>query len=151
MSDVLIRAATADDLPAILTMLADDQLGATRESTEDLTPYRKAFEEIDADSNQRLMVAERNGEVIGTLQLTFIPGLSRRGTKRGLIEAVRVRVDSRDLGLGTTLTKWAIEESRAHGCTLVQLTSDKTRTDAHRFYERFGFVASHEGFKLKLT
>ena len=151
MTDVLIRAATADDLPAILTMLADDQLGATRESTDDLTPYRKAFDEIDADSNQRLVVAERNGEVIGTLQLTFIAGLSRRGSKRGLIEAVRVRRDSRDIGLGTTLTRWAIEESRARGCSLVQLTSDKSRTDAHRFYERLGFVRSHEGFKLKLT
>jgi ribosomal protein S18 acetylase RimI-like enzyme len=150
MTDVLIRAATADDLPAILTMLADDQLGATRESADDLTPYRKAFEEIDADSNQRLVVADRNGEVIGTLQLTFIPGLSRRGSKRGLIEAVRVRRDSRDIGLGTTLTRWAIEESRAQGCSLVQLTSDKSRTDAHRFYERLGFVASHEGFKLRL-
>jgi ribosomal protein S18 acetylase RimI-like enzyme len=150
MTDVLIRAATADDLPAILTMLADDQLGATRESTDDLTPYRKAFEEIDADSNQRLVVAERNGEVIGTLQLTFIPGLSRRGSKRGLIEAVRVRRDSRDIGLGTTLTRWAIEESRAQGCSMVQLTSDKSRADAHRFYERLGFVASHEGFKLRL-
>lgn len=151
MTDVLIRAATADDLPAILTMLADDQLGATRESADDLTPYRKAFEEIDADSNQRLVVAERNGEVIGTLQLTFIAGLSRRGSKRGLIEAVRVRRDSRDIGLGTTLTRWAIEESRSQGCSLVQLTSDKSRTDAHRFYERLGFVRSHEGFKLKLT
>lgn len=151
MTDVLIRAATADDLPAILTMLADDQLGATRESTDDLTPYRKAFEEIDADSNQRLVVAERNGEVIGTLQLTFIAGLSRRGSKRGLIEAVRVRRDVRDIGLGTTLTRWAIEESRAQGCSIVQLTSDKSRTDAHRFYERLGFVRSHEGFKLKLS
>lgn len=151
MTDVLIRAATADDLPAILTMLADDQLGTTRESTDDLTPYRKAFEEIDADSNQRLVVAERNGEVIGTLQLTFIAGLSRRGSKRGLIEAVRVRRDVRDIGLGTTLTRWAIEESRAQGCSIVQLTSDKSRTDAHRFYERLGFVRSHEGFKLKLS
>lgn len=151
MTDVLIRAATADDLPAILTMLADDQLGTTRESTDDLTPYRKAFEEIDADSNQRLVVAERNGEVIGTLQLTFIAGLSRRGSKRGLIEAVRVRRDVRDIGLGTTLTRWAIEESRAQGCSMVQLTSDKSRTDAHRFYERLGFVRSHEGFKLKLS
>jgi ribosomal protein S18 acetylase RimI-like enzyme len=150
MSDVLIRTATADDLPAILTMLADDQLGATRESLDDLTPYRKAFEEIEADSNQRLVVAERNGEVIGTLQLTFIAGLSRRGSKRGLIEAVRIRADSRDIGLGTTLTNWAIAESRANGCSLVQLTSDKSRIDAHRFYERLGFVASHEGFKLKL-
>lgn len=146
---ISIRRATADDLPAILAMLANDQLGATRESADDLTPYRRAFEEIDADSNQRLVVAERNGEVIGTLQLTLIPGLSRRGTKRGLIEAVRVHTDARGLGLGSTLMRWAIDESRANGCTLVQLTSDKTRTDAHRFYERLGFVATHEGYKLK--
>ncbi len=150
MSDVEVRRATADDLPAILTMLADDQLGATRESLDDLTPYRRAFEEIDADSNQRLVVAERNGQVIGTLQLTLIPGLSRRGSKRGLVEAVRVHADARGLGLGGTLMRWAIDESRSNGCSLVQLTSDKSRTDAHRFYERLGFTATHEGYKLKL-
>jgi ribosomal protein S18 acetylase RimI-like enzyme len=150
MSDVEVRRATADDLPAILTMLADDQLGATRESLDDLTPYRRAFEEIDADSNQRLVVAERNGQVIGTLQLTLIPGLSRRGSRRGLVEAVRVHADARGLGLGGTLMRWAIDESRSNGCSLVQLTSDKSRTDAHRFYERLGFTATHEGYKLKL-
>lgn len=147
---ISIRRATADDLPAILTMLANDQLGATRESPDDLAPYRRAFDEIDADGNQRLVVAERNGQVIGTLQLTLIPGLARRGSKRGLVEAVRVHTDARGLGLGTTLMRWAIDESRANGCGLVQLTSDKSRTDAHRFYERLGFVASHEGYKLKL-
>ena len=147
---ISIRRATADDLPAILSMLANDQLGATRETLDDLTPYRAAFTEIDADSNQRLVVAERNGQVIGTLQLTLIPGLSRRGSRRGLVEAVRVHADARGLGLGGTLMRWAIDESRANGCTLVQLTSDKSRTDAHRFYERLGFVATHEGYKLKL-
>lgn len=151
MTEVLIRAATAGDVEAIVTLLAADQLGATRDSTADLAPYLKAFQEIDADDNQLLIVAEHNGQVIGTLQLTIIPGLSRRGSKRGLIEAVRVRADARDLGLGTTLTRWAIEESRRRGCSLVQLTSDKSRTDAHRFYERLGFAATHEGYKLKLS
>jgi GNAT superfamily N-acetyltransferase len=151
MNDVLIRRATASDVAAIVAMIADDQLGATRESLDDLTPYLKAFEQIDADPNQLLMVADRNDEVIGTLQLTIIPGLSRRGSTRGLIEAVRVAAPARGSGLGTTLIRWAIEESRSRGCTLVHLTSDKTRTDAHRFYTNLGFTNSHEGFKLKLN
>jgi len=149
MTDVEIRRATRDDLPAILQMLFDDQVGATRESPDDPAPYLEAFEEIDVDPAQQLVVAERNGRVIGTLQLTIIPGLARRGAKRGQVEAVRVHAAARGIGLGTTLMEWAIEESRARGCALVQLTSDKSREDAHRFYERLGFVASHEGFKLK--
>lgn len=151
MTDIVIRRATASDLPGIVGMLLDDQLGASRESPDDLTPYRTAFEEIDADPNQLLVVAERNGELAGTLQLTIIPGLARMGTKRGLVEAVRVAATARGTGLGTTLIEWSIEESRARGCTLVQLTSDKARVDAHRFYERLGFTATHEGFKLKLS
>jgi GNAT superfamily N-acetyltransferase len=151
MNDVLIRRATAADVAAIVTMIADDQLGATRESTDDLTPYLAAFEQIDADPNQLLVVAERNDEVIGTLQLTIIPGLSRRGSTRGLIEAVRVAAPARGSGLGSTLVQWAVEESRTRGCALVQLTSDKTRTEAHRFYTRLGFDNTHEGFKLKLS
>jgi GNAT superfamily N-acetyltransferase len=131
-------------------MIADDQLGATRESLDDLTPYLAAFEQIDGDPNQLLMVADRNDEVIGTLQLTIIPGLSRRGSTRGLIEAVRVAAAARGAGLGTKLIQRAIEESRTRGCTLVQLTSDKSRTNAHRFYENLGYTNSHEGFKLKL-
>ena len=151
MNDVLIRRATASDVAAIVAMIADDQLGATRESLADLTPYLAAFDQIDADPHQLLMVADRNDEVIGTLQLTIIPGLSRRGSTRGLIEAVRVAAPARGSGLGSTLIRWAVEESRTRGCTLVQLTSDKTRTDAHRFYDRLGFTNSHEGFKLKLS
>ncbi|MGW7683286.1 N-acetyltransferase family protein [Kribbella sp. NPDC054772] len=150
MNDVLIRRATAADVAVIVAMIADDQLGATRESVDDLTPYLAAFEQIDADPNQVLVVAERNQEVIGTLQLTIIPGLSRRGSTRGLIEAVRVAASARGAGLGSTLVQWAVDESRARGCTLVQLTSDKTRTEAHRFYTRLGFANTHEGFKLKL-
>jgi ribosomal protein S18 acetylase RimI-like enzyme len=151
MTDVVIRRATRADLPGIIAMIADDQLGATRESVDDLTPYETAFEAIDADPNQLLVVADRNGEPIGTLQLTIIPGLSRRGSSRGLVEAVRVAASARGIGLGTTLMEWAIEESRNRGCALVQLTSDKSRTDAHRFYDRLGFENSHEGFKLKLS
>jgi GNAT superfamily N-acetyltransferase len=151
MTDVVIRRATAADVAGIVAMIADDQLGAVRESTDDLTPYLHAFELIDTDPNQVLVVAECNDELVGTLQLTIIPGLSRRGASRGLIEAVRVAAPARGSGLGTTLIEWAIEESRTRGCTLVQLTSDKTRTAAHRFYDRLGFTNSHEGFKLKLN
>ena len=151
MTDVVIRRATAADVAGIVAMIADDQLGAVRESVDDLTPYLHAFELIDSDPNQVLVVAERNDELVGTLQLTIIPGLSRRGSSRGLIEAVRVAVPARGSGLGTTLIEWAIEESRTRGCALVQLTSDKTRTAAHRFYDRLGFTNSHEGFKLKLN
>jgi len=151
MNDLVIRRATSADVAGIVAMIADDQLGATRDSTDDLTPYLEAFERIDSDPNQLLMVAERNDELVGTLQLTIIPGLSRRGASRGLIEAVRVAAPARGSGLGTTLIQWAIEESRARGCALVQLTSDKSRTAAHRFYDRLGFLNTHEGFKLKLT
>ncbi|MES4902341.1 MULTISPECIES: GNAT family N-acetyltransferase [unclassified Streptomyces] len=150
MSDFEIRRATADDIPAIVAMLADDPLGARRESPDDPAPYRAAFERIDRDPGQRLVVAVRDGRTVGTLQLTVIPGLSRRGATRSIIEAVRIHSDERGGGLGTQLIQWAIDESRREGCVLVQLTSDATRTDAHRFYERLGFEASHVGFKLAL-
>ncbi|MEU9794806.1 GNAT family N-acetyltransferase [Streptomyces sparsogenes] len=150
MSDLEIRPATADDIPAIVAMLADDPLGARRESPDDPAPYRAAFERIAHDPDQRLVVAVRDGRTIGTLQLTVVPGLSRRGATRSIIEGVRVHADERGSGLGTQLIQWAIDESRRAGCVLVQLTSDATRTDAHRFYERLGFEASHVGFKLVL-
>ncbi|MFJ9849183.1 GNAT family N-acetyltransferase [Streptomyces sp. NPDC101150] len=150
MSDIEIRRATEADLPAIIAMLADDPLGAARESPDDLTPYRAAYEAIAADPQQHLVVAVRAGRTIGTLQLTVIPGLSRRGAARSIIEGVRIHADERGGGLGTRLIDWAVEESRARGCSLVQLTSDATRIDAHRFYERLGFEASHLGFKLML-
>ncbi|MEU1276960.1 GNAT family N-acetyltransferase [Streptomyces sp. NPDC005805] len=150
MSDLQIRAATEDDLPAIVAMLADDPLGAQRESPDDLTPYRAAFARLDGDPHQHQTVAVRDGRVVGTLQLTVIPGLSRQGATRSVIEAVRVHRDERGSGLGTQLVEWAVEESRRLGCQLVQLTSDVQRTDAHRFYERLGFTASHVGFKLPL-
>ncbi|MGW2713575.1 GNAT family N-acetyltransferase [Streptomyces argyrophyllae] len=150
MDDLEIRAATADDLPAIVAMLADDPLGVQRESPGDLTPYRNALERLAADPHQHVVVAVREGRVIGTLQLTIIPGLSHKGATRALIEAVRIHADERGSGLGSRLIEWAIDTSRQLGCQMVQLTSDKTRTDAHRFYERLGFTASHEGFKLRL-
>jgi GNAT superfamily N-acetyltransferase len=150
MGDLEIRAAVADDVPAIVGMLADDPLGAQRESPDDLAPYLSALERLSADPNQRLVVAVREGRVVGTLQLTIIPGLSRRGATRSIVEGVRIHADERGSGLGTELIEWAIGESRDQGCQLVQLTSDKTRADAHRFYERLGFTASHTGFKLQL-
>ncbi|GAA3989578.1 GNAT family N-acetyltransferase [Streptomyces sp. NBC_01352] len=150
MGDLEIRPATADDIPAIVAMLADDPLGAQRESPDDLTPYLAALERLTADPNQQLVVAVREGRVVGTLQLTIIPGLSRRGSTRSIVEGVRIHADERGSGLGTRLIEWAIEESRRQDCQLVQLTSDNTRTDAHRFYERLGFTASHVGFKLQL-
>ncbi|WP_330174802.1 GNAT family N-acetyltransferase [Streptomyces sp. NBC_01498] len=150
MDDLHIRPADAGDLPEIVALLADDPLGAARESPDDLALYRRAFDRIADDPNQYQAVAERNGRVVGTLQLTIIAGISRRGATRSVIEGVRVHADERGSGLGTRLIQWAIDESARQGCQLVQLTSDATRTDALRFYERLGFVASHVGFKLSL-
>ncbi|MFD3696719.1 GNAT family N-acetyltransferase [Streptomyces sp. NPDC058646] len=149
-AEVAIRPATAEDLPAVVAMLADDPLGAARESPDDLTPYRAAFKRLADDPNQHLVVAVRADRVVGTLQLTIVPGLSRKGSTRSIIEGVRVHADERGNGLGTRFIEWAIEQSRLENCQLVQLTSDGTRTDAHRFYERLGFTASHVGFKLHL-
>lgn len=147
-----LRRAVEQDLPALVELLADDPLGRARETIaeEDLQPYRDAFRAIAADPGQLLVVAAAGSDVVGTLQLSFIPGLSRRGALRAQIEAVRVHRDHRDQGLGAAMIDWAIDEARRRGCALVQLTTDKSRTDAHRFYERLGFVASHEGLKLQL-
>ncbi|MFF4758785.1 GNAT family N-acetyltransferase [Streptomyces sp. NPDC001292] len=150
MEDLAIRAAVAADVPAIVAMLADDPLGARRESPDDLAPYLAALERLCADPHQHLVVAVRESRVVGTLQLTIIPGLSRRGSTRSIIEGVRIHADERGSGLGTRLIEWAVDTSRREGCQLVQLTSDRTRSDAHRFYERLGFEASHLGFKLQL-
>jgi GNAT superfamily N-acetyltransferase len=150
VTDYLLRSASAADLPAIVALLADDPLGAARESTDDLAPYMAAFTRLQADPGHDVIVAERDGAVVGTLQLTIIPGLSRCGTTRALIEGVRIAAGQRGGGLGTLMIRHAIDEARRQGCGLVQLTSDATRTDAHRFYERLGFVASHVGFKLQL-
>nr|WSW68065.1 GNAT family N-acetyltransferase [Streptomyces sp. NBC_00995] len=150
MSDLEIRPAATGDLAEIVAMLADDPLGAGRESPDDLTPYLAAFQRLAGDPHQHVMVAVRADRVVGTLQLTVIPGLSRRGSTRSVVEGVRVHKDERGSGLGTRLIQWAVDESRRQDCQLVQLTSDATRPDAHRFYERLGFVASHVGFKLAL-
>ncbi|MCX2967938.1 MULTISPECIES: GNAT family N-acetyltransferase [Streptomyces] len=150
MSALVIRRAAEDDLAAIVAMLADDPLGATRETPDDLGPYRTAYAALAADPRQHLVVAERAGRAVGTLQLTVVPGLSRRGAERALVEAVRVHADERGSGLGSELVRWAVDEARRLGCALVQLTSDASRTDAHRFYERLGFTASHVGFKQTL-
>jgi GNAT superfamily N-acetyltransferase len=150
VNDHTIRKARRDDVEAIVHMLADDQLGAARDDPADLVPYLHAFDDIDADPNQLLVVVVSDDQPIGTLQLTMIPGLARRGALRGQIEAVRIRADHRGSGLGADLLQWAIDESRRRGCALVQLTSDTSRTQAHRFYERLGFEPTHTGFKLKL-
>ena len=149
---ITFRKATAADLPAIVEILADDDLGRNREdaSLPLAADYSRAFEAIEADRNQLLAVAVVDGAVAGTLQLTFIPGLTRKGSWRGQIEAVRVARAHRGSGLGQRLFDWAIDQCRSRGCRLVLLTSDKSRPDAHRFYERLGFEASHEGFKLSL-
>ncbi|HEY7050101.1 MAG TPA: GNAT family N-acetyltransferase [Jatrophihabitantaceae bacterium] len=151
--DVKLHRAQRDDLVRIVELLAADQLGASRDgiaNAEDLQPYLRAFEAIDADPAQLLVVATVGGEIIGTMQLSFIPGLARRGSLRAQLEAVRVAGSYRSRGLGEAMFRWAIDEARRRGCSLVQLTTDKSRTDAHRFYARLGFVASHEGLKLRL-
>lgn len=146
------RRAERSDVPAVVALLSDDVLGAGRELTGNggLDGYLSAFEEIATDPNQYLCVATENDEIVGTLQLTFIPGLSRAGAKRGQIEAVRVRSTHRGKGVGECLFAWAIEQCREHGCSIVQLTTDRRREDAQRFYERLGFEASHIGYKLRL-
>lgn len=150
MSDPEIRPAAVGDLSEIVAMLADDPLGARRESPDDLAPYLAAFRRLADDPHQHVMVAVRADRIVGTLQLTVIPGLSRRGSTRSVIEGVRIHREERGTGLGTRMIQWAVDESRRQDCQLVQLTSDATRTDARRFYERLGFVASHVGFKLAL-
>ncbi len=153
-TQVALRRAIRPDLPALVALLAADDLGATRDGIRgqaDRDAYERAFQAIDQDPAQLLLVAEARGRVVGTLQLSFIPGLSRRGALRAQIESVRVAPTMRGRGLGEALFTWSIAEARRRGCALVQLTTDKTRTDAHRFYDRLGFTASHEGLKLDLT
>lgn len=148
-----IRDATLDDLRAIIEMLADDQLGKARESVAEGplgAGYLAAFEAIDRDQNNRLIVIEDEGAIIGCCQITFLPGLSHQGATRGQIEGVRIAASHRNRGFGQQLIREAIYACRAHGCRFVQLTSNAVRTDARRFYERLGFEASHIGMKLDL-
>jgi ribosomal protein S18 acetylase RimI-like enzyme len=151
MRDVLVRKMQKADLPRILQLLSDDEIGQSREMLQKTThdDYLRAFTAINADLNQYLAVFERNDNIIGCLQISFIPGLSRRGALRGQIESVRVAANFRGNGYGTLMMAWAIEKCREQECSLVQLTSDKTRKDAQRFYQGLGFVPSHEGFKLQ--
>jgi GNAT superfamily N-acetyltransferase len=147
---VIFRNAVRADLPALIALLADDVLGKSRDFAVVDDAYEQAFTALDSDPRNFLIVADDNGAVVGCLQITYIPGLGRHGAERSQIEAVRVRADRRGQGIGAELNRWAIEQARSRGCALVQLTSDKSRADAHRFYARLGFVASHEGFKLAL-
>ncbi|WP_395351974.1 GNAT family N-acetyltransferase [Variovorax sp. UC122_21] len=155
MNPIVFRTATRADLAAIVALLADDPLGREREAASPAADaidarYLAAFEAIAADANQQLVVATEGDTVVGTLQLSFIPGIARQGAWRGQIEAVRIASQRRDAGLGQRMFEWAIARCRERGCALVQLTTDKRRPDAHRFYEKLGFVASHEGYKLAL-
>ena len=152
MSRLVIRDAGLADLPAIVALLADDDKGRTRETTGDALDagYGMAFAAIDADPNQRLLVAELDGAIVGTFQLSFLPGLSYRGAWRGQIEAARIAGNLRGEGLGREMILWAIDRCRERGCRIVQLTTHKSRERAHIFYERLGFEPSHVGMKLHL-
>ncbi|MGN9803527.1 N-acetyltransferase family protein [Micromonospora sp. L32] len=150
MTDVIFREAVRADLPAVIALLADDVLGKARDFTEVDEAYERAFADITADPRNHLIVADEAGELVGCMQITYIPGLGRHGAERSLIESVRVRSDLRGRGLGRRMMEWAVDQARQRGCALVQLTTDKARADAHRFYRSLGFVASHEGMKLPL-
>jgi GNAT superfamily N-acetyltransferase len=146
------RQATPEDLSEIVRMLADDFLGATRERYENPLPqsYVKAFEEIEADKNNELIVAETGGEIVGTLQITFTPSISFQGGKRATVESVRIDEKYRGQGFGKELMKWAIERALEENCFAIQLTTNAERKNAHRFYEDLGFKGSHLGMKLYL-
>jgi len=150
--EIAFRLAARPDLPSIVRMLADDELGSQRERNEDPLPqaYYAAFEQIDIDPNHELVVAERNGEVIGTLHLIFLPSVSFQGGLRAQIESVRLDKNYRNQGIGNEMMKWSIERARERGAHIVQLTTHQSREDAHRFYERLGFKVSHLGMKLSL-
>jgi GNAT superfamily N-acetyltransferase len=150
MNDLVFRQATMADVADIVAMLADDPLGANRETPGDLTRYQHAFAAVDANPLQVLLVAELNGEVVGTAQMSFMAGLSHRGMWRAEIEAVRVRTNQRDGGIGRALIQHCLELAREQECGMVQLTSNSRRIDARRFYEQLGFSATHIGFKLDL-
>ena len=152
MSRLSFRDATPDDLGFIVRLIGDDNVIPTNDRPDEPAHPRDlaAFEAIAADPNPRLVIAEFEGQPVGTQQLTYIPGIARLGEQRCLIEAVHIVPTHRNLGLGGEMIGWAIEQARARGCGIVQLTSNKKRLDAHRFYERLGFKKSHEGFKLAL-
>ena len=146
------RRAVEADLPFIVKLLTEDAVRVTDDRPDEpFHPrYVAALRELEADPNQMMMVAMLDGETVGTIQLTFIPGISGLGTKRCLVEAVHISPAHRSKGLGSEMIRWSIEQARERGCGMVQLTSNKKRLDAHRFYERLGFLKSHEGFKYYL-
>ena len=147
------REAVEVDVPALVAMLADDDIGTQREdpSLPLHQAYVDAFAAIEADPNNELVVVVHEEQLVGMLQLTFIPYLTHMGTWRCQIEGVRIHRDFRGKGLGTQFFAWAIARAKERGCKLVQLTTDKRRPDAIRFYEQMGFAATHEGFKMKLS
>ena len=147
--NIQFEKANIEDLPVIIEMLHDDALGAQRESEKlDIKKYENAFRHIEKDPNNEIIVARDANKVIGVLQLTYLPSLTYQGSWRAQIEGVRIHQSQRGKGIGEHLFQWAIERAKQKGCKIVQLTSDKQRTDALRFYEKLGFKASHEGFKL---
>ena len=151
LNGLTVRRAQRVDLPRLLELLADDELGKNREGVGSDDPaYIRAFDAIDRDPNQSLLLAELDGRVVGMLQVTFIPGLSRRGAWRANIEALRVDSSVRRRGIGGWLLTRALDNARKRGCRLAQLTSDRRRSEAHRFYDRLGFTDSHIGYKLLL-
>ncbi|MGZ5989286.1 MAG: N-acetyltransferase family protein [Rhizomicrobium sp.] len=147
---VTFRDARARDLSVIVAMLADDALGRGREKPQSPEIYSLAFGRMEGDVNNRVIVAEQDGRIVGCFQITFIQGLSRAGARRALVEGVRTSSEKRGQGIGEAMMRHAVELARDAGCALVQLTSDKSRTRAHDFYVRLGFEQSHEGFKLDL-
>jgi GNAT superfamily N-acetyltransferase len=151
MSDIIFRMATEADLPTIIAMLADDEIAENRENAAVPEHYREAFAAMAKEVFNKMLLAEQGGKIVGSLQLVFIPGVSRNGTRRALIESVRVRSSARGQNIGTLLMKEAIRLAKENGCGLVQLDSDLRRPRAHLFYRRLGFVQSHAGFKKDLT
>ncbi|MCC2609567.1 GNAT family N-acetyltransferase [Rhizobium petrolearium] len=152
MADVTIRRARDADLHQLIAIFAADDIGGHGDTTDEgaFEDYLRAFYVIDASQNEQLFVAEFGGEVVGTFQIVFNRTLTARGSLSMIIEAVQTRTDMRGRGIGAQMIAYAIEEAKRRDCRLVQLTSNMARTDAHRFYERLGFVKSHFGFKMKL-
>ncbi|MGW5777140.1 N-acetyltransferase family protein [Streptomyces sp. NPDC003863] len=147
---MILRPATRAELPAVLALLADEDRVVDPASPVVTEAYERAFADIEADPRNEMLVLVDDGLVLGCLQATYIPGLGKGGAERALIEAVRIRADRRGGGLGRELMARAVARAKERGCALVQLTSNKQRTDAHRFYARLGFARSHDGFKLAL-
>jgi GNAT superfamily N-acetyltransferase len=152
MSRLTYRTAMCGDLPFIISLIVGDSIVSSGDDPADAlhNDYVKALKTITEDPNQEMIVAELDDEPVGCFQITYIPGLMRRGAWRGLLEVIHVSADKRNLGLGSEMMRWAIERCRERNCSLVQLTSSNKRLDAHRFYERLGFQKSHEGFKYYL-